>query len=265
MKLHVIGSSSKGNAYILQASDGHAIIIEAGVPFKDIKKAIKYKISDVEACLITHEHGDHAGHVAEILKTTNIPVFASQGTIEALQEQTAKCRRMLRPIELLATRTIHTGNFEVAGLPLQIDDGQGGKINTHDAAAPLCFHIYHKESGEILFATDTYALPFRFYGLRHLIIECNYTQAMLDENTDAGRIDRKRRERTILSHMSLENCITQIQHNVSLDTLKDITLIHLSDTNADPDSFREAVEKATGIHTQVATAGSAFDFNVQRF
>ena len=41
MVLNVIGSSSKGNCYLLEASDG-ILIIEAGIPAVEIKKAIGY-------------------------------------------------------------------------------------------------------------------------------------------------------------------------------------------------------------------------------
>ena len=41
MVLKVLGSGSSGNCYILE-SDTEALIIEAGVPFLDVKKALDF-------------------------------------------------------------------------------------------------------------------------------------------------------------------------------------------------------------------------------
>lgn len=55
MKLKVIGSSSKGNAYILETETG-ILILDAGVPFREIQKALDFDLERIKGCLITHEH-----------------------------------------------------------------------------------------------------------------------------------------------------------------------------------------------------------------
>lgn len=55
MKLKVLGSSSKGNCYLLE-SDKEVLIIELGISFKEIKKALNFDISKVVGALVTHEH-----------------------------------------------------------------------------------------------------------------------------------------------------------------------------------------------------------------
>ena len=80
MVLRVLGSSSSGNAYILE-NVGEALLIEAGVNFKKVVAALEGNISKVVGCLITHEHGDHAGRINEVLNAV-IPVYATQGTID---------------------------------------------------------------------------------------------------------------------------------------------------------------------------------------
>lgn len=45
----------------------------------------------------------------------------------------------------------------------------------HDAKEPLGFLIYSRTTREkLLFATDTYYIRYRFPGLTHIMIECNY-------------------------------------------------------------------------------------------
>lgn len=55
MILEVLGSSSKGNCYILKSAKD-ILILEAGVNVKDIKLALNFNFRDVVGCLITHEH-----------------------------------------------------------------------------------------------------------------------------------------------------------------------------------------------------------------
>lgn len=52
-RLKVLGSSSKGNCYILD-SNGEIIIIELGLSFAEILKGLNYKINDVAGCLVSH-------------------------------------------------------------------------------------------------------------------------------------------------------------------------------------------------------------------
>ena len=46
MKLKVLGSSSAGNCYILE-SDTEALIIEAGLPFMEVKKALNFNVRKI--------------------------------------------------------------------------------------------------------------------------------------------------------------------------------------------------------------------------
>ena len=58
MKLKVLGSGSSGNCYILE-NDNEALIIEAGLPFMKVKKALNFNVMKIKAVLITHIHSDH--------------------------------------------------------------------------------------------------------------------------------------------------------------------------------------------------------------
>lgn len=47
MMLKVLGSSSKGNCYILE-NESEALILEAGIKFQDVKKALNWNIAKVK-------------------------------------------------------------------------------------------------------------------------------------------------------------------------------------------------------------------------
>lgn len=55
MHLRVIGSSSRGNSYVLKSNTG-SLLIDCGVPFKQIQKAVDFNMSNIQGCLVTHEH-----------------------------------------------------------------------------------------------------------------------------------------------------------------------------------------------------------------
>ena len=58
MLVKCTGSGSGGNGYAL-ISDDEILLIECGVPAKEMLRAIDYQTSKVAGCLISHEHGGH--------------------------------------------------------------------------------------------------------------------------------------------------------------------------------------------------------------
>jgi len=52
MEIKALASSSKGNCYII----GHELMIECGIPLKEIKKKGGFKVHEIQACLVSHEH-----------------------------------------------------------------------------------------------------------------------------------------------------------------------------------------------------------------
>jgi len=55
MKLKVLGSSSKGNSYVLETAS-QVLVIEAGIRLVEVKKAIDFNISKIRGVCISHEH-----------------------------------------------------------------------------------------------------------------------------------------------------------------------------------------------------------------
>ena len=246
MELVVLGSSSQGNSYILQ-NDREALLLEAGVKFAEVKRALDYNITKVVGCLITHEHKDHAGHINEVLNAT-IPVFASAGTIKK-----TKIEGNRLPFICEAGALLVLGGFRI--IPFG---------TMHDSAEPLGFFINHEETGNLLFATDTYYLPCTFAGLNNVLIECNYRLDLLNANIAAGRIPAIVRNRTIKSHLSYEHCLQALQAN-DLKAVNNIVLIHLSAGNSNAEEFRQGIKQATGKNIHIAQAGLTINFNKTPF
>ena len=80
MELKVLGSSSSGNCYILD-NGNEALILEAGIRFADVKKALGYNIRKVAGCLITHRHNDHAKYIKNMVENGIHNIYGNDTSI----------------------------------------------------------------------------------------------------------------------------------------------------------------------------------------
>lgn len=240
MQLKVISSSSAGNCYILE-NEKEALIIEAGVRFEKIKQALNFKLGKVVACLVTHEHGDHAKSVKDVL-AAGIKVFASSGTHKAIGS-------FAHHNAIVNYRTNIMGGFQFK--PFEVK---------HDAAEPVGYLINHADCGNVLFLTDSYYSEYTFSGLNNVIIEANYCQNILDERLSSGASPAILRDRVIQSHMSIDTCIDMLRAN-DLTQVNNIVLIHLSDKNSSAEQFKRRVQESTGKTVHVADVNQVINFN----
>ena len=56
MKLITVGSGSDGNCYFLKGDD-EVLILDCGIPFIEVKKALGFNIRQIKGVVVTHEHG----------------------------------------------------------------------------------------------------------------------------------------------------------------------------------------------------------------
>lgn len=244
MRLIVLASGSAGNGYVLY-NDDTAIVLEAGVHIKELHKAYGYDVKRIAACLITHEHKDHCGFVEQYLEA-GIPVYASAGTIEGMAIDD-KYKHSIHPMQEMEAAEI--GPWSVIPFHTQ-----------HDGLEPFGFVIAHPECGNVMFATDTYYIKYRFTNLNNIMIECNYVPEILDQNVADGKLPFIVKRRTLKSHMSLPKCIETLRDH-DLKKVVNIVLVHMSTGNGDAERMREEVSLATGKRVFVAEAGLSIDFN----
>lgn len=246
MKLKIIGTGSKGNAYVLE-NEHEALLIESGVKIQEIKKALDFNISKVVGCIVTHEHMDHAKSMSE-LASIGIDVYASCGTIKA-----RNLVNEFRVVELQNKKNIEIGNFRI--LPFDVK---------HDAAEPFGFLIEHPDCGKVLFLTDTYYCKYTFPGLNNIIIEANYSKEIIDQKFGPDSEMEFLRNRILKSHFSLANCKDMLKAN-DLREVNNIVLIHLSDSNSDEKQFKKEVSELTNKNVHVASNGMIIDFKKTPF
>lgn len=226
IEIKALATGSKGNCYYV--TDGQTpLLLEVGIPFKDIRKRLNFRTSDIQGVLITHEHQDHCKGINDVLKA-GINVYMSAGTAGAIDIK----HHRIKTVEAKKQFTI--GSWTI--LPFDVQ---------HDSSEPIGYLLMNQQREKLLFATDTYYIRYRFPGLTHIMVECNYSLAILNENIAAGRVPRVMKKRLIRSHFSLENVKDFLRAN-DLSKVQEIWLLHLSDNNSDEDLFKREIQALTG-------------------
>ena len=121
----------------------------------------------------------------------------------------------------------------------------------HDAAEPLGFLMANEEGEKLLYATDTAFVRYKFRGLTHIMIECNYADDVLEANIASGAIDPVLKHRLVRSHFSLEGVKEFLKAN-DLSQVKEVWLLHLSDGNSDAGRFKREIQELTGKEVYIA-------------
>lgn len=217
MKFESLASSSHGNAYIVSDSDTR-ILLECGVSHKQLQKLAGFSLSDIKACLVSHEHKDHAKCVDELIKR-GMEVYMSYGTAQALENESATLIENMEQFNI--------GSLDIVPF-----------TTFHDAAEPLGFLIKSRIDGDVLaFATDTVNLRYKFPGLNILAIEANYDRKILDR---CEKLPEKVRHRITNSHMEIETLCDYLR-SLDLSECREIHLLHLSDAMSDEGGFLRKV------------------------
>ena len=178
-------------------------------------------------------NGDHSKAANDLMKA-GVNVYASLGTINAL----GLTGHRIIPVE--EKKTIKVGEWSV--LPFKTE---------HDCEDPLGFVLQNKVKENLLYATDTYYLKYRFPGLTHIMLEVNYSMDILNKNIESGIVPAVHKNRVIQSHMSLETVKEFLKAN-DLSQVQEIHLIHLSDQNSHAKLFKEEIQKISGKPVYIA-------------
>jgi Cft2 family RNA processing exonuclease len=231
MKLHVLGSSSKGNGYVLEAKNT-ALLLECGVKIGEL---IKTGLFDkVELGLSSHLHGDHSAYINDyLIRGIHIANNVSKHH---------------NSLPITHKQKIKKGEWEL--IPLLME---------HDVEC-FGFLIKHAEFGTCLFVTDTSNIPYKINGINHLIIEANFTQETLDKKQVNQKVNHYLATRIEDSHLSFEKCKEWILDS-DLKSLQSVTLIHLSDSNSEAEKYVNDLTETIGIPVNIADKGQVYYLN----
>jgi phosphoribosyl 1,2-cyclic phosphodiesterase len=227
-----IASSSSGNLYLLD-NGNTKLIVELGIPWKQVQKAMGFDFSQVAGALVTHEHKDHSKSVVDATRA-GVDVYLSEGTAAGTRGAIGH-----RIHHVSSLQQFVVGDWHV--MPFDIE---------HDAAEPLGFVIMSGRD-KVLFLTDTAYCKYKFTGITKLMIECNFDNDILGRNYAAGLVEKSRYKRLLESHMSLAR-VKDFLTVQDTSCLVEIWLLHLSDNNSNAAQFKTTIQQLTGVPTFIA-------------
>jgi phosphoribosyl 1,2-cyclic phosphodiesterase len=242
MRFASLGSGSEGNALIVEASGGGSrVMLDCGFGIRECERRLArlgLVASDLDAVLVTHEHGDHVGGVARLAKKHGLAVFMTYGTYVAagLGGPGAFQAPLEFDVTLIDTHTPFTvGDLRVLPFPVP-----------HDAREPVQF-AFTDGRARLGALTDLGAstphVEAMLAGCDALVLECNHDRAMLD----AGPYPPGLRARVGGDYGHLENAQSAaLLARVAHGGLRHVLAAHLSSRNNTPDLARAALAGALG-------------------
>lgn len=233
MKLKCLGSSSAGNCYTLTSNNGETLILDCGIPIKEIKKGLDWNIKDVVGVLCTHKHLDHSKSVKDF-RQMGIRIYGLYS-------------------KAVPMRTMKIGEFTVKPFDLTTIDGSWTHTNADGTPCPIFgFLITHPEMGKMLYITDCEVIKWKFKDINHILLGINYDKDLVD--TDNPKVSHVFR-----GHLSIDTACDFVKANDS-DSLQNVIMCHLSSENADKDKFIEKMKNAVnGANVDVAVAEKSWD------
>ena len=228
MDINVIASGSSGNAYLI--GDGRTrLLLDAGIPFRRIQIGCGFRTSTIDACLVTHRHGDHAAAIPKLIER-GIAVYSNADVAERYEGVQ----------ELTALREYTIGTFHV--LPFEAE---------HDVPC-YGYQVTSTATGEkLVYITDSAYVRYTFTGLTHIMIEANYAEDIMIDNVRDEKIPFSLAERVAQTHMSIDTLLDLLRAN-DMTKVRQLYLLHLSDNNSDAEKFKRQVQQETGAEVYIA-------------
>lgn len=226
-----LASGSSGNCYVVK-TENTCILVDAGISGKQIFERLATLGIDglPSAVLVTHEHSDHISGLAAMLKK-KIPVYTSEGTLEALKE-----KGLIADDRECAAMSFKTGEAFCIG-----DLNVSSFRLSHDAADP-CGYSFSADDARVTILTDTgYVTDESFSYMQRsdlLVLESNHDVSMLR----IGRYPWFLKQRILsdkghLSNDAAAEALAKLLKADSLfgrDTKRTVLLAHLSKENNFP-------------------------------
>lgn len=233
MRFQIFASGSSGNCSYVGSETTH-LLFDAGISRKRTQQALGdlgLDFPDLSGIFLTHEHADHIQGLAMIMKKYDIPVYATEGTIDAIRrlEKYAEFGRD-RFIPVQSDERITVGDITVN--PMRI---------SHDAAEPVGYRVRYGQK-KVCLCTDLGCYTdYTRECLKDadvLLIEANHDVNMLQ----VGPYPYRLKQRILSDRGHLSNAASgALLDSVLNRHMKAIFLGHLSQENNLPELAYETV------------------------
>lgn len=202
LSLKIIGSSSKGNCYILK-SNTTSIMLDCGC-----KKIIDEDLTDIDGIVLTHRHLDHIGAIPKIKDLYKNKYYANKDTLDVLPILNKD------KIEVVSGEKFQIKDFSL--VPFEL---------LHDVP---CYGYLIKDNiskCKFLYVTDTGLIDYEFRDIDFFLVESNCDEELLT-------YDDYKEIRLYDTHLSMQQVATFLGKNVNHNTKK-IILGHISRNEKD--------------------------------
>lgn len=232
LRLHILGSGSKGNCALVEGPEGLIMIDDGFSRRETLRRMAELGLDEgrVRALILTHEHSDHVGGVSVWCKRWEGAMFASEGTAD-----TRKYLACL-PFESFAPGDA----LEVAGITIETF------ATSHDVVNPVGFR-FSAGGDAVGYVTDTGTLAPRAMELLHdvriLALESNHDMQMLR----CGEYPRALQDRIASDRGHLSNAqAAEAARELVTDRTEHLVAMHISQENNRPSLAVRALAEALG-------------------
>lgn len=215
MKIYNFASSSSGNCYLARFNNGTNVLLECGIPIKNIisnLSNLNLNLNDIDACTISHVHKDHSLSKSDLIKR-GVKVIESYYLANDI---------------LVNAIPVNHGNTQCNAYVFNID-------NERLLFATDFINFINKEDLKKVLTT-----PFN-----KVMIECNFSDELIEKIDDLKKVKRQKN-----THMSLQGCINYLT-SMNLKKCDEIFLMHLSDALSDELQMQSLVYSTTRIPTRI--------------
>ena len=243
MRFCSLGSGSRGNATLIEAG-ATQLLVDCGYSVKELEARLQQcgvDPQDLDALLVTHEHGDHIRGANAFARRYGIPVWATPGTLRHQDWHTDVDLQVVHcGMDLLTLGSVHVTPYTVP----------------HDAREP-CQFIFSHAGKRLAMLTDAGSITSYMIDqlgcLDAFLLECNHDTEMLRQGPYSAAL----KARVAGDHGHLSNRqAADLLAELPLQEMQHLVVAHISETNNRPDlaigALRAAAPNFAGHLTTLA-------------
>ncbi len=212
-----LGSGSKGNGTLVRGKDT-LILVDCGFTLKETERRLQrlgVTPQDLDAVVVTHEHGDHINGVGPLTRKYKMPLYITAGTRRSKKMGEIPDVQLIKHYQPFTVKSLHI-------IPVAVP---------HDASEPAQY-IIECQNKRLGILTDlgniSPHVEMHYQSCDALILEANHDPAMLASgdypfslkqrvggawghlsNQQAARflesVDRQKLEHLVIAHISRQN------------------------------------------------------------
>jgi phosphoribosyl 1,2-cyclic phosphodiesterase len=227
-----LGSGSKGNGTLVRGDDT-LVLIDCGFTLKQTERRLQrlgVTPQDLDAVIVTHEHGDHINGVGPLTRKYKTPLYITAGTLRSKNIGKIPDVRVINHYEPFAVKAL---TITPVAVP-------------HDASEPAQYIIEYRDK-RLGILTDlgniSPHVEMHYQSCDALLLEANHDPAMLASG--AYPFSLKQRVGGAWGHLSNQQA-ARFLASVDREKLEYLVVAHISQQNNSVDLAKEAFSDIQG-------------------